>query len=123
MNRRYRLRDTRSFTRVRRAGRCRRGLGLVMCCQANCLPHSRFGFVVSKRVGNAVTRNRVKRRLRAIFHNHLPQIRTGFDIVVICRPQVADSTYQDLEQTCMHLVARLSLYASRSSAATAMGSS
>ncbi len=117
MKRRYRLRDTRSFARVRKAGRCRRGSGIVMCCLANCLAHSRFGFVVSKRVGNAVTRNRVKRRLRAIFHSHLPQLRTGFDIVVICRPQVADVTYQDLERACMQLAARLSLYCSRSPSA------
>lgn len=109
MKRQYRLRDTQSFARVRRAGHCRRDPHIVLCCLDNGMSHSRFGFVVSKRVGNAVTRNRVKRRLRAIFHTHLVQIRTGFDIVVVCRPQVARIAYRDLEMACLRLARRLSL--------------
>ena len=109
MKRRYRLRDAAAFGRVRKAGRCRRGKHLVLCCLDNDLPHSRFGFVVSKRVGNAVTRNRVKRRLRAIFYAYRPHIKSGFDVVVICRPQTAALAYRELEAASLQLVRRLSL--------------
>ena len=109
MKRQYRLRESRSFARVRKAGRCRRGPELVMCCLGNDMPYCRFGIVASKRVGNAVTRNRVKRRLRAILANHLTHIKSGFDIVVICRPSAARLAFRSLEAACLHLIRRLSL--------------
>ena len=109
MKRQYRLRDSRSFARVRKEGRCRRTSDLVMCCLDNDLPHCRFGFVVSKRVGNAVTRNRVKRRLRAIFANNLTHMKSGFDIVIICRPSAAAMAFRGLESACMNLTKHLSL--------------
>lgn len=87
---------------------------MTMCCLDNDLPHCRFGFVVSKRVGNAVTRNRVKRRLRAIFTGHLPGILIGYDIVVICRPTAARLAYRGLEEQCLRLASGLGLLASRS---------
>ena len=109
MKRQYRLRKSRAFAQVRKAGRCRHSPELVMCCLDNDMPHCRFGFVVSKRVGNAVTRNRVKRRLRAIFAHHMLHIRSGFDIVVICRPSIALLAFHNLEATCLHLLRLLRL--------------
>ncbi len=109
MKRQYRLREARSFVQVRKAGRCRRSPELVMCCLVNDMPYCRFGFVVSKRVGNAVTRNRVKRRLRAIFMHHRAHIQSGFDIVVICRPPAAGLAFRSLEAVCLHLIKRLRL--------------
>ena len=109
MKRKYSLRDQRSFARVRRSGRSRRNRLLVLCCLANHLPHNRFGFVVSKRVGNAVTRNRLKRRLRAIFRLSLTRLHPGYDIVVVCRSAAARVGYWDLEQAALQLVQRLRL--------------
>ncbi len=50
---------------------------------------TRVGFTVSKRVGKAHVRNHVKRVLREIVRSFLPQLRPGFDIVIICRPALA----------------------------------
>lgn len=57
----------------------------------------RVGFVVSKAVGNAVTRNRVKRRLRAIVHNRLTVMHPGI-YVIRAFPQAATATYHHLER-------------------------
>jgi ribonuclease P protein component len=73
---------------------------------------SRFGFVVGKRVGNAVTRNRVKRRLRAIVHARLSSIRAGFDITIIARPSSASCSYGDLETLIETLLRRARLWQS-----------
>jgi ribonuclease P protein component len=62
----------------------------------NGLTHNRFGFVVSHRVGNAVTRNRIKRRLREVTRYWLPNLPEGFDVVIIARPSAADITYHEL---------------------------
>lgn len=58
----------------------------------------RVGFTVSKKIGNAVVRNRVRRRLRAAVNAQDPaQMRRGYDYVVIARARAADCTYQDLK--------------------------
>jgi len=64
---------------------------------------ARFGFTVSKKIGGAVVRNRVRRRLRAIVAALDPaHLRQGYDYVLIARPGVVDRSYcelrSDLEQ-------------------------
>jgi ribonuclease P protein component len=56
----------------------------------------RAGFVVSKAVGGAVDRNRVKRRLRHLVRERLAQLPPGTDVVVRALPGAADRRYQSL---------------------------
>lgn len=63
--------------------------------------HAQVGFVVSKAVGGAVQRNRVKRRLRAIVREELDQIPADSAIVVRALPRAAQGTYAQL-QTDLH---------------------
>jgi ribonuclease P protein component len=62
---------------------------------------TRFGFIVSKAIGNAVTRNLVKRRLRAVAGHSLAEQslavpRAGFDVVVRALPPAAAASWDDL---------------------------
>jgi ribonuclease P protein component len=52
----------------------------------------RFGLSVPKSVGNAVTRNRLKRQLRELWHERLDRVPPGQDYVLILRPGVAEAT-------------------------------
>ena len=65
---------------------------------------SRFGFAVGKRVGNAVVRNRTKRRLREILR-HLP-VDQGWDILVSARPGAASADYRALRLVIISLLQR-----------------
>lgn len=56
----------------------------------------RFGFIVSKQVGTAVTRNTVRRRLKAVCAAALPQIRPGTDVVIRALPASASATFPQL---------------------------
>jgi ribonuclease P protein component len=60
-------------------------------------PPVRAGFVVSKAVGNAVTRNLVARRLRHLVRAHLDSLPPGTDLVVRALPAAATRTYHELE--------------------------
>jgi ribonuclease P protein component len=61
-------------------------------------PPARAGFVVPKTVGNAVARNLVRRRLRHLVRDHLPEQPAGTMIVVRVQPGAADLTYSELRR-------------------------
>ena len=80
---------------------------LVMKALPSELTLSRYGISVSKRVGNAVVRNRTKRLLREILR--VAPIRPGWDIIFIARPKVAGTDYADLKQAVERLLSRAHL--------------
>ena len=69
----------------------------------------RLGISVSKKVGSAVRRNRVRRRLREILRARLPGWREGFDAVVVARPETADAEFAVLGRVIDELARRARL--------------
>ncbi|OYU38658.1 MAG: ribonuclease P protein component [Pseudorhodobacter sp. PARRP1] len=61
-------------------------------------PLVRIGFTASKKIGNAVARNRAKRRMRALAHQILPTLaRPGWDYVLVAKPEATISRdYKDM---------------------------
>jgi ribonuclease P protein component len=86
-----RLRDPREFQRVRKRGRSWTTPYLVLVLLANKRTHNRYGFAVGRRVGNAVRRNQVKRWMREAVRRRHPQLRQGFDLILIARGRMADA--------------------------------
>lgn len=95
------------FARVHQCGRwvnCG-ALGMKSC--ANNLALTRYGFIVSKRVGGAVVRNRVKRRLREIMRK--VGLVSGADIIISARPQAALVEFVSLQTMVLNLLAQVGL--------------
>ncbi len=76
----------------------------MICVLPNGLPISRFGFSVSKRVGGAVVRNQVRRRVREVVRLQLPQIATGYDVVFVARTPVAQAAYPQIANSVDRLL-------------------
>jgi ribonuclease P protein component len=74
---------------------------------ANELSYLRVGLSVSKRVGTAVTRNLVKRRIRNAFANM--SINGGWDVVVTAKPNSSEASYEDLGQAIRKSVEKLGI--------------
>ncbi len=111
MERRLRLRDEADFRRVRAGGRAWANRGLTLLVAPNALPHNRYGFVVSKRVGKAVTRNLVKRRLREVLRqlDRAGRIPPGHDLALIVRPALAEASFAEARDAVTELLARARL--------------
>ncbi len=95
------------YALVYREGSSWRSNLVVMKILPNGLVLSRYGFSVSKRVGKAVVRNRVKRRLREILR--LTPLEPGWDIVFIARPAAAGADYTSLKESVEGLLSRARL--------------
>jgi ribonuclease P protein component len=80
---------------------------VVMKALPNKLSLSRYGLSVSKRVGKAVMRNRVKRLLREILR--LTPLESGWDIIFMARPGAASANYAELEKSVVNLLSRARL--------------
>ncbi len=107
MQRRFRLTEGRRFGQIHREGVSAANRLLVLRALPNGLEWSRFGFVVSKRIGNAVTRNLVKRRLReSVRHN---RVKGGWDAVFIARRGAASADFWQLKQSADALLRRVKL--------------
>lgn len=96
MQRHLRLRRNEDFIHLRRAGRVWRHPFLIVSVVPNQLNHNRYGFVTSKRLGTAVVRIRVRRRLREVMRHVHPQLVQGHDIAIIARDPIVEQPYQSI---------------------------
>ena len=106
----YRLTHRSEYERVKQNGITQRGRLLML----NAMPVEnsgpwRAGFVTSGRLGGAVVRNRVRRRLREIVRRHQHELRQGFWFVIIARYEAATASYDALEDEWLRLARRASI--------------
>lgn len=76
------------------------------------IPPSRFAVSVSRRVGNAVVRNRSKRLVREAIRAYLPAIEAGWDCLFVARAGLADATFTEVEAALCQLFGQASLISS-----------
>jgi len=106
MQRRLRLRHREDFRRLRSSGQTWAHPLLVLSIAPNQLPHNRYGVITARKLGGAVTRNRVKRRIREAARHLDPRIVPGYDLVFIARPRMSQCAYPELLAAMERLLQR-----------------
>ena len=81
----------------------------VLYCRKNRLGRNRLGLVSSTKLGHAVVRNRCRRRLREVYRLEKPQLKTGYDIILVARSRTATAPWSELQKQFRRLCRKVDL--------------
>ena len=105
------LKKNHEFKRVYSKGKNAAAACAVVYCRRNNGAGNRLGLTVSAKLGGAVQRNRIRRRLKEIYRLNEARLATGFDIVIVARMRSRVVGYQELEASVLGLFKALKIMA------------
>ncbi|MGM0877095.1 MAG: ribonuclease P protein component [Bacillota bacterium] len=114
MRRKYRVKKNEDFQTVFKQGKSIANRQFVIYMLEK--PEERefrIGLSVSKKIGNAVTRNRVKRLIRQVFLEEKHRIASGKEFIIIARKPAADMNYHEVKSSLNHLFRKAKIYQSK----------
>ena len=103
------LSENHRFRALYGKGKSKAGRYIVVYCMKNRRPVNRLGLTVSKKIGNAVTRNRIRRRMREAYRLNEAGFKSGFDIVIVARHGCGEAPFSALEGEMRALFAGLNM--------------
>ena len=110
MKKRFRVKKEKDFSAIFKKGKSFANRKFVIYRLENNEQHFRVGLSVSKKLGNAVTRNQIKRRIRHILIEHKDQLVENVDFVVIARKGVEILDYAEMEKNLLHVLKLSKIY-------------
>lgn len=109
MKRCFSLKRNKDFRQVYRRGESKANPKLVLIYKKNHKGGIHVGISASKKLGNSVVRNRVKRRLRESFSPVIPRVKDGYDFIFIAREPIVDAKFTDIGDAVLNLLRRADL--------------
>jgi len=106
----YRIKKTKEYENIYKYGKKFPGKYIIVFIRENNLKNHRFGVVTSKKIGNAVKRNQIKRQLRAVISGKIDEIKGHNDIVIVARYNAADAAFKNLERDFSIVMRRAGLF-------------
>lgn len=108
MNKIYRLKSSKSFDYIHKNGKSIADKNLVLIVAPTKF-NLKVGFSVSKKLGKAVVRNKVKRRLREGFRRMIPYLNNHFNYVIIARQGSQNCDYHELCKSMLNLLSKANM--------------
>ena len=109
MKRTMTVKENHEFRRIYAKGRSGVSPYLVVYARPNRYGHNRLGVTVSTKLGHAVVRNRVRRRVREIFRLNQDKLAQGYDVIVVARTRAVGAEYRELERAFLHVCGKIDL--------------
>ena len=106
----FRVKKEKDFNAIFKEGESVANRRFVIYRLANSQEHFRVGLSVSKKLGNAVMRNQIKRRIRHILIDHRNELVDNIDFIVIARKGVENLDYAELEKNLLHVLILAKIY-------------
>lgn len=103
------VKENYEFRRIYHKGKSAVSPYLVVYCQKNRSGENRLGVTVSKKLGHAVVRNRVRRRIREIYRLNREQMKQGWDVIVVGRGRSVDGSYEKMNEAYLACLRQLHL--------------
>ena len=97
MKKKFIVKYARDFENIIKTGNCKKNRYFVIHYKKNNLPYDKFGISVSKKLGNAVFRNKYKRKIRAIIDNSKKLYINNKDYIIILRKGAISKSFKELE--------------------------
>ena len=104
------VKENYEFRRIYRRGKTAVSPTLVIYCQKNRHGRTRLGVTVSTKLGGAVIRNRIRRRLREIWRLNRPSLQDGWDVILVARGRAVRADYRRLNADYLRLLKATGLY-------------
>lgn len=103
------IKENHIFRRLYAKGKSAASPCLAVYCRRNGGNQGRLGITVSTKLGKAVHRNKVRRRIREIYRLHQAELLPGYDMVVVARVKAAHSSYAAMERSFLSCMDKLEL--------------
>ncbi len=106
----YMLKKNKEFKKVYSTGESWVTANLVLYTKPNNLAENRCGFSISKKIGKAVIRNKLRRRLKEILRLNDHKMKKGYDLIFIARKAVVELDYKKLERNVYKLLQKAGIW-------------
>ena len=103
------LKQNHEFRRLYNKGKSAVSPYFAVYCRRTGRPYSRLVITTGVKLGNAVKRNFVRRRIRELYRTNEDKLKPGYDIVVVARTRAIFGRYADLERSFLQLLKKLEL--------------
>lgn len=104
MEKKYRIRKNMEFKNIYKVGKNYWNRNLILYVKNNGLNETRVGYTITKKIGNAVTRNKIRRRMKEIYRSNFHNIKDGYDLIFIAKRSIVDISFEELEGSMIHIM-------------------